>query len=69
MQSISSDEVTFENGDKEKVDKIILCTGYKIDLDFLSPNLKEKCFLDPQGKYLNVKFFILKLYFSSKISD
>jgi hypothetical protein len=46
--------VTFENGDKASFDAIVLCTGYKIDLDILHSDIKKEIFEDKEESHLNV---------------
>lgn len=46
--------VTFENGSSDTFDCIILCTGYKIDLNYLDVKLKREIFQDKEESILNV---------------
>ena len=39
---ISGSTVTFTDGSKGDYDVIIVCTGYRLDLPYLEPSLKEK---------------------------
>lgn len=52
--------MTFENNETAEYDQIILCTGYKMGLEFLSPDLKTKIFSDKEEANLNVRW--LKTY-------
>jgi len=54
MKQISGNEVIFDNGEKAYFDAIILCTGYKIDLDILHSNIKKEIFIDKEESQLNV---------------
>lgn len=54
FQNISGSEVTFTNGEKEIFDSIIMCTGYKIDLNYLHPDLRKTVFKDSEQSILNV---------------
>lgn len=54
FQSIDKNTVEFENGEKDEFDSIILCTGYKIDLNYLSDDLQNQVFLDENKTSLNV---------------
>lgn len=49
--------MTFENNETAEYDQIILCTGYKMGLEFLSPDLKTKIFSDKEEAKLNVRSF------------
>jgi dimethylaniline monooxygenase (N-oxide forming) len=51
---INGSRVTFENGEEEQFDSIIMCTGFKIGLDFLGDNLKNRIFTDKDYTHLNV---------------
>ncbi len=55
IKEIAGDEVRFENGEKENFDSIIMCTGYKIGLSMLHPDLKKLIFKDNEESILNVK--------------
>lgn len=55
VKAIAGSEVTFENGEKESFDSIIMCTGYKIGLSMLHPDLKKLVFKDNKESILNVK--------------
>ncbi|CAF1031598.1 unnamed protein product, partial [Brachionus calyciflorus] len=55
--------VTFENGDEDEFDCIILCTGYKIDLNYLADEVKKEIFADSEETMLN----LFKQVFSPKI--
>lgn len=39
IQSISGNEVTFEDGSTETVDTLIFATGYQIDIPFMEPDI------------------------------
>jgi dimethylaniline monooxygenase (N-oxide forming) len=54
VRSISGSDVTFENGEVDSFDTIIMCTGYKIGLDFLHPDLKNVIFKDADNSILNL---------------
>jgi hypothetical protein len=54
IKSISGSEVTFENGDRANFDAIIKCIGYKINLDFLHDDIKNKVFDDENEQTLKV---------------
>ena len=47
--------MTFENGNREDFDSIILCTGYKIDLSYLNADLRKIVFKDKNEQILDVK--------------
>ena len=56
----------FDNGDKQEYDSIILCTGYRIMLDFLHRDIKDVIFEEKEELHLNV--LIVKMnYFISHI--
>ena len=57
-KEIAGSEVVFENGMREVFDSIILCTGYRIMLDFLHPNIKNIVFADKEELYLDVNLLI-----------
>lgn len=59
--------MTFLNNEKEEFDSIILCTGYKIGIDFLSNDLKKLVFDPEDDSYLNVslKNFLFFTFFLS----
>lgn len=44
------------NGESAEFDAIVMCTGYKIDLPFLSEELK-KTILNEETNSINVSFF------------
>lgn len=56
-KSIKGNLVTFENNESAEYDQIILCTGYKMGLEFLSSDLKTKIFSDKEEANLNVRSF------------
>ncbi|CAF1011553.1 unnamed protein product, partial [Brachionus calyciflorus] len=65
---ISRDEVTFSNGIKENFDSIVMCTGYKIGMDFLSHDLKKEIF-DPQNDaFLNLYKLVFLPKYESDIA-
>ncbi len=41
IEKITSDEVIFKDGQSEKIDTIVLCTGYQISFPFLNIELKN----------------------------
>lgn len=55
LQRIEGNVVHFMNGECAQFDKIIYCTGYKIDLPFLSSNIRSKV-LNEDSNILNVSF-------------
>lgn len=55
IRSIAGNEVTFENGEVDTFDTIIMCTGYKIGLEFLHPDVRNMVFKDSKSSVLNVK--------------
>ncbi len=59
IKSISNNTVTFEDNKEEEFDHIILCTGYKIGLDFLDKNLRKKVFTNKAETNLNVTLSLL----------
>ena len=60
VKEISGNEVTFTNGEKVNFDAIILCTGYKIGIDFLSNDLKQMIFDKDNDAFLNVTLYDTK---------
>lgn len=56
-KKINGNEVIFENGHSQQFDTIIMCTGYKISLDFLEPKVKSIVFEDKEELHLNVAIF------------
>ena len=59
FQSIDGSTVTFVNGQSADFDFIVKCTGYKIDLPFLSEELK-RTILDEDSNSIKV---IREIYF------
>lgn len=57
VKSIDGNRVTFDDNQTDEYDSIILCTGYKIDLEFLSDNLKTLVYKDKEKTRLNVRSF------------
>ena len=53
FQKIDGSKVTFMNGETAEFDDIILCTGYKIDLPFLSQPIRDKV-LDSEKNSIKV---------------
>ena len=53
FQKIEGSRVTFMSGESAEFDDIILCTGYKIDLPFLSQPIKDKV-LDTEKNAIKV---------------
>lgn len=65
FKEIKGKEVTFLNNEKEEFDSVILCTGYKIGIDFLSNDLKKLVFDQDDDSFLNVSlknFMIRKIF-------
>ncbi len=44
IQRFNGDRVLFTDGSEATVDTVVMCTGYKINLPFLSDDLREKVF-------------------------
>lgn len=59
IKQINGNKVTFDNGEVDEFDHIILCTGYKIGLEFLDKNLRSKVFTSKAETNLQVDFNIL----------
>lgn len=55
FQRIENKRVYFINGNSAEFDAIVFCTGYKIDLPFLSSEVK-KTILDEKSNDLKVDF-------------
>ena len=68
IRHIAGQTVYFDDGSKaENVDTVVLCTGYKIHLPFLSDEIRET--LEPQSHHLPLAWFTMhpdlpELYFS-----
>jgi dimethylaniline monooxygenase (N-oxide forming) len=62
IKQINGNQVTFDNGQVDEFDHIILCTGYKIGLEFIDKYLRSKIFTNKAETNLQVIFlsFILK---------
>lgn len=58
FQSIEGSKVTFVDGQSADFDVIVKCTGYKIDLPFLSEDLR-RTILDEDSNSIRVR---LKTY-------
>lgn len=44
----------FSNNEKDQFDSIIMCTGYKVGIDFLSDDLKKIIIDEDDDSFLNV---------------
>jgi dimethylaniline monooxygenase (N-oxide forming) len=66
FQRIENKRVYFINGNSAEFDVIVFCTGYKIDLPFLSSEVK-KTILDENSNDLKVNFTIKKKYVGSSV--
>lgn len=54
IKNIENSYVSFENGNKHEVDVVMLCTGYKKDLNFLDKKLQEILCYD-QEKFMCIE--------------
>lgn len=61
FQKIQGDSVQFVNGETAQFDKIVYCTGYKIDLPYFSEDIRNKT-LDAESNSLCVSlwFFLAR---------
>jgi lysine/ornithine N-monooxygenase len=55
-QRIEGSRVYFVGGKSEEFDKIIMCTGYRIDLPFLSENM-QKLVLNKETNEIKVIYY------------
>ena len=50
IASFHENGVFFKDGQKDDFDSVIMCTGFKVDVPFLSPELKSAAFGDSKSK-------------------
>ena len=53
FQNIEGKTVKFEGGESVEADQVVMCTGYSIDLPFLSKDVNSKVF-DPESNNIMV---------------
>jgi dimethylaniline monooxygenase (N-oxide forming) len=58
IKQINENKVTFDNDEVDEFDYIILCTGYKIGLEFLDKKLRDQVFTSKAETNLNVTFSV-----------